>query len=419
MEKLHIKGGNKLYGTVKIGCAKNAYLPILAGAILCSGKVKLNNYPSYKDIINMTYILENLGAKKKLIDDCIELDMSDLKNYEIPSNLAMLTRSSIFSLGAILGRFKKARVAYPGGCDIGTRPIDLHLKGLRALNVKVSDKRGYINCDGSNMKGGTIHLDFPSVGATENIMMAGVLTKGVTKIINGAKEPEVVDLQNFLNKAGAKIKGAGTNVITIHGVDALKSVEYTPISDRIITGTYILACMICGGEIILENANLSHLEALTSKLHDNTCKIWQKNDKVIVSSSENVHKAITKIETMPYPGFPTDLQPQTVAMLSICKGTSVVIENLFETRFKYTNELIKMGADIIIKDRSAIIKGVEKLYGADVYATDLRGGAGLILAALRADGDTTIGNIYQIERGYENLEQNLANLGVDIKRISV
>ena len=418
MEKLHIKGGNKLYGTVKIGCAKNAYLPILAGAILCEGKVKLNNYPFYKDILNMTNILENLGAEKTLNDGCIELDMTNLTNYEIPSNLSMLTRSSIFSLGAILGRFKKAKVAYPGGCDIGTRPIDLHLKGLRALNVKLIDKRGYITCDGSNMKGGIVHLDFPSVGATENIMMAGVLTKGETKIINGAKEPEIEDLQNFLNKAGAKIKGAGTNIITIKGVEKLNSVEYTPISDRIITGTYIIACGICGGEIIIENANLNHLEALTDKLDKNCYKIWSKNNSIIINS-KGKHNAITKIETMPYPGFPTDLQPQIVAMLSTCKGTSVVVENLFETRYKYTNELIKMGADIIIKERNAIIKGVENLYGAEVYATDLRGGAGLVLAGLMADGYTTVGNVSQIERGYENFEQTLADLGADIKKISV
>lgn len=418
MEKLHIKGGNKLYGTVKIGCAKNSYLPILAGAILCEGKVKLNDYPLYKDILNMTNILENLGAEKKISGSCIELDMTSLTNYEIPSNLSMLTRSSIFSLGAILGRFKKARVAYPGGCDIGTRPIDLHLKGLRALNVRLIDKRGFITCDGSNMKGGVVHLDFPSVGATENIMMAGVLTKGITKIINGAKEPEIIDLQNFLNKAGAKIKGAGTNVITIKGVDKLNNVEYTPISDRIITGTYIIACAICGGELVLENANLHHLEALTDKLDADCCKIWNKNDKVIIEC-KGTHNAITKIETMPYPGFPTDLQPQIVAMLATCKGTSVVVENLFETRYKYTNELVKMGADIIIKERNAIIKGVNKLYGAEVYATDLRGGAGLVLAGLMADGYTTIGNIFQIERGYENLEQNFASLGADIKRITV
>lgn len=417
MEKLHIKGGNKLYGTVKIGCAKNAYLPILAGAILCEGKVKLYHYPLYKDILNMTNILENLGARKKIDGDCIELDMTNLNNYEIPSYLSMLTRSSIFSLGAILGRFKKAKVAYPGGCDIGTRPIDLHLKGLRALNVKLLDKRGYITCDGSNMKGGIVHLDFPSVGATENIMMAGVLTKGETKIINGAKEPEIEDLQNFLNKAGAKIKGAGTNVITIKGVEKLNSVEYTPISDRIITGTYIIACGICGGEIMLENANLNHLVALIDKLDKDCYKIWCKNDKVIISS-KGEHKAITKIETMPYPGFPTDLQPQIVAMLATCKGTSVVVENLFETRYKYTNELIKMGADIIIKERNAIIKGVDKLYGAEVYATDLRGGAGLVLAGLMADGYTTVGNVAQIERGYENFEQTLSSLGANITKIA-
>ncbi|MDD4815541.1 MAG: UDP-N-acetylglucosamine 1-carboxyvinyltransferase [Clostridia bacterium] len=417
MDKFYIRGGNKLWGAVKIGCAKNAYLPILAGSILCDGIVKLNKYPKYIDIIHMTEILENLGAKKRIEDNSLLLDMTNLNKSEIPSYLATLTRSSIFSLGAMLGRFKKAKVAYPGGCDIGARPIDLHLKGLSALNVKIVDKHGYISCDGANMKGGTVHLDFPSVGATENIMMAGVLAKGTTRIINCAKEPEIVDLQNFLNKAGAKVKGAGTSVITVVGVSKLDSVEYTPISDRIITGTYVLACTICGGEIELETTNGKHLEALFSKLNNNACKIWSKNDKIIVQSG-STHNAISKIETMPYPGFPTDLQAQMVAMLSTSKGTSVVIENLFETRYKYVGELIKMGADIIVKDRSAIIKGVDKLYGAEVFATDLRGGAGLVLAGLKANGYTKVDNISQIERGYENMEKDLAGLGAEIKRIS-
>ena len=277
MDKLYIKGGNSLFGSCKIACAKNAYLPILAGAILCDGKVTLKNYPNFLDITNMTNILENLGAKAKIQDKNLVLDMTSLNNYEIPHELATLTRSSIFSLGAILGRFKKARVAYPGGCEIGSRPIDLHLKGLEALNIKVLDRRGYITCDGENMRGGVVNLDFPSVGATENIMMAGATAKGVTKIINSAKEPEIVDLQNFLNSAGAKILGAGTSVITIQGVPKLHSVEYLPISDRIITGTYLLACAICGGEIELHNANIGHLDSLISKLSGNNCRFWNKS----------------------------------------------------------------------------------------------------------------------------------------------
>ena len=419
MEKLHIKGGNNLYGTVEIGSAKNAYLPILAGAILCSGKIELNNFPFYRDTINMTSILKELGAKIEIDDKKLFLDMQSLNKFEIPSQLAMLTRSSIFSLGAILGRFGKARVAYPGGCDIGSRPIDLHLKGLEKLGVKIIDKHGYITCDGRNLHGNLIHLDFPSVGATENIMMAGVLAKGTTKIVNAAKEPEVVDLQNFLNKAGARIRGAGTEVITIKGVEKLHDVSYTPITDRIIAGTYVLATCICGGEICLENVNPTHLQALTSKLTENnpSIKINSKNNCMFIKSCGKL-KAINKIETMPYPGFPTDLQPQMVALLSICEGTSVVVENLFETRYRYTTEFAKMGADIIIKDRSAIIKGVKNLYGAQVFASDLRGGAGLVLAGLIADGYTTIGNIEHIQRGYESIQTDLKKLGADIELVN-
>ena len=418
MDKLYIKGGNALFGSCKITSAKNAYLPILAGAILCDGKVTLKNYPKFLDIINMTNILEHLGAKTKLDNKNLILDMTSLKNYEIPQEFACLTRSSIFSLGAILGRFRKARVAYPGGCEIGSRPIDLHLKGLETLGVKVVDRRGYITCDGENMHGGIVHLDFPSVGATENIMMAGATAKGQTKIINCAKEPEIVDLQNFLNRAGAKISGAGSSVITIQGVQKLHSVEYSPISDRIITGTYLLACAICGGEIELTNTNIEHITSLISKLSNNNCKFWAKKGKIVMQSSRK-HKSISKIETMPYPGFPTDLQPQIVALLATAKGTSLVVENLFETRYKYVNELCKMGADILIKDRSAIIRGVPKLFGASVNSTDLRGGAGLVLAGLMADGFTTIGNIEQIDRGYANIEYDLSKLGAEIKRIHI
>lgn len=416
MDKLYIKGGNSLFGKCEISCAKNSYLPILAGSILCDGIVKLNNYPNFLDTNNMLKILDNLGAKTSINNKSLNLDMTGLKSYFIPSNLAGLTRSSFFCLGAILGRFKQAKVSYPGGCEIGARPIDLHLKGLKALNVKIIDRRGYITCDGKSMKAGIVHLDFPSVGATENIMMASVTTKGTTTIINPAKEPEIVDLQNFLNKAGAKIKGAGTSIITIKGVEKLNSVEYTPISDRIIAGTYILACIICGGEIQLENINPKHLISLISKLEDNTCKIWQYRDKIILQS-KRTHSAINKIETMPYPGFPTDLQPPIVAMLATANGTSVVTENLYETRFNYVNELIKMGADIIVKGRSAIIKGVPKLFGAEVFANDLRAGAGLVLAGLMADGYTTIDNGIQIRRGYEHIEQDLTNLGANIKLI--
>ncbi len=417
VDKILIKGGKQLFGEIGISSAKNAFLPILAGSILCSGNVVLHKYPKYDDVTNMVEILENLGGKKKIVDDALMLDMNNLTNFEIPKELACLTRSSIFSLGSILGRFKFAKVAYPGGCEIGARPIDLHIKGLQALNVKVVDRRGYLTCDGREMKGGNVHLDFPSVGATENIMMAGVLAKGKTKIFNAAKEPEIVDLQNFLNRAGAKIKGAGTSTISIEGVKSLHNVEYTPIPDRIIAGTYIIATVMCGGEVTLNGAKTEHLQSLISKLDNNSCKIITKGDKIKVTSSGRLN-SIAKIETMPYPGFPTDLQPQIMALQTISKGTSLIVENLFETRFKHTGELIKMGADILIEGRSAVVKGVNKLYGAEVVATDLRGGAGLVLAGLVADGYTTITNIGQINRGYESIENDLYSLGADIKRIN-
>ena len=266
------------------------------------------------------------------------------------------------------------------------------------------------------MRGGDVHRDFPIVGATENVMMAGVLSKGKTRIFNAAKEPEIVDLQNFLNKAGAKIKGAGTTTITIEGVEKLGSVEYTPIPDRIIAGTYILATAMCGGDVMFTNAKSEHLQALISKLDNNCCKISVKGDKIRVISNGR-HKSINKIETMPYPGFPTDLQPQIMALETISDGTCVIVENLFETRFKHVGELVKMGAQILVEGRSAVIKGVEKLYGAEVTATDLRGGAGLVLAGLVADGYTTISNIGQIKRGYESIESDLKKLGADIKKV--
>ena len=416
MDKIVVKGGNSLIGELEISSAKNSYLPILAGSILCSGEVVLHKYPKYDDVINMIEILENLGGKSQVQDSSLILDMKNLSGYEIPRELASLTRSSIFSLGSILGRFKYAKVAYPGGCEIGARPIDLHIKGLEALNVKVVDRRGYLTCDGKNMRGGDVHLDFPSVGATENVMMAGVLSKGKTRIFNAAKEPEIVDLQNFLNKAGAKIKGAGTTTITIEGVEKLGSVEYTPIPDRIIAGTYIIATAMCGGDVMLTNAKSEHLQALISKLDNNCCKICVKGDKIRVISNGR-HKSINKIETMPYPGFPTDLQPQIMALETISDGTCVIVENLFETRFKHVGELVKMGAQILVEGRSAVIKGVEKLYGAEVTATDLTGGAGLVLAGLVADGYTTISNIGQIKRGYESIESDLKKLGADIKKV--
>lgn len=425
MDKFIINGGKKLYGTAQITAAKNAYLPILAGCLLCDKPITLCQCPEYVDIVNMTKILENLGAKIKpetsdglIHNNCnLNIDCSSLSSSSIPQELASSLRSSIFSLGSILGKQKKAKVAYPGGCAIGARPIDLHIKGLRALNVKIVDKHGFLTCDGSNMKGGIVNLDFPSVGATENIILAATKTKGITKIINAAKEPEIVDLANFLNKFGAKIYGAGTSTITIEGVEKLGGGVYTPIPDRIVAGTYLIAALATGGQVELKNFRAEHNLALLEKIKQTNAKVKIKNNTLSIKF-DGRPKAIQEIETSPYPGFPTDLQSQMLALQTISKGSSIVVENLFETRFKHVPELVKMGANIVVKDRTAFVRGVEKLYGANVEAEDLRGGVALAIAGLVAGGHTTISNVNLIDRGYFKLEETLALLGADIKRIS-
>ena len=425
MDKFLIKGGKKLGGAARITSAKNAFLPILAGCILCDKPITLCECPEYVDIVNMTKILENLGAKVEtscpdgeIHNNCnLTIDCGNLCSSAISQELASCLRSSIFSLGSILGKQKKAKVAYPGGCAIGARPIDLHIKGLKALNVKIIDKHGYLTCDGSNMRGGVVNLDFPSVGATENIMLAATKTKGTTKIINAAKEPEIVDLANFLNKFGAKIYGAGTSTVTIEGVESLGGGTYTPIPDRIIAGTYLIAALALGGEVEFQNFRPEHNQALLEKVKQTNAKIKIKNNTLYVKI-DGRPKAISKIETSPYPGYPTDLQAQMLALQTISKGTSIVVENLFETRFKHVPELVKMGAEITVKDRTAIIRGVEKLYGANIEAADLRGGVALAIASLAASGHSTLSNVNLIDRGYYKFEKTFSLLGADIKRIS-
>lgn len=416
MEKFLIKGGNKLCGEIDVPCAKNSYLAILAGCMLCCGKVVLHKCPKFSDVTKMLEILKVLGCEISFIDDSVVIDASKAYNYEVPKVLAQEIRSSIFLLGAIVGKLKKARVCYPGGCEIGARPIDLHLKGLKDIGVKIKERHGYIDCDGSNLCGGVVHLDYPSVGATENIMMAGVFAKGTTIIYNPAKEPEIIDLQDFINSMGGKVYGAGSDIITIIGVEKLGNTEFTPISDRIIAGTYLIAGAICGGDITINNVNLEHNLALITKLKNSTCKIYCNNAKIrLVSDSMPI--SFGNVETMPYPGFPTDLQAQTMALQSVSKGTCIFTENLFEMRYKHVPELIKMGAKIKIKDRVAIVNGVDKLYGAEVNCYDLRGGAALTLAGLVAEGYTTLNDIRHIDRGYYKLEDALSSLGADIKRL--
>ncbi|MBQ2714420.1 MAG: UDP-N-acetylglucosamine 1-carboxyvinyltransferase, partial [Clostridia bacterium] len=341
MSKYVINGGRKLHGQIKIQGAKNAVLPIFAASVLCEGRVVIHNSPKIADCKNMLNILRALGSKVSDCQDCVVIDNENIENREITSTLARELRSSIFLLGPILARFKTAKVAYPGGCEIGLRPIDMHLKGLRELNVDIHEEAGYIYCDASDMRGSEVQLDLPSVGATENLMMASISAKGKTVIRNAAKEPEIVDLQNFLNKCGAKIEGAGTSVITVTGGCTLKGVEYVPIDDRIVAGTYLLATCMCGGEIELLGVNSANLYSLVSKLSKYACKIITNNDRIYIKVIDRM-SAVDIIETSPYPGFPTDLQAQTVAMLSLATGTSMMVENMFETRFKYIPELAKM-----------------------------------------------------------------------------
>lgn len=417
MEALYINGGRELNGSLEISSAKNSLLPILAGSIINSKSVILHKVAKFSDVMYMTKILESLGCIVKFENDTLIIDNSCADKFTVIDEFTKKVRSSIFMLGPLLCRFKKARVAYPGGCNIGNRPIDLHIKGLKNLNVKIEEKHGYIFCDGTNMKSGEVHLDFPSVGATENLIMASVCLKGTTTIYNAAREPEIEDLQNFLNAMGCKVSGAGSSTIIIEGVNELKEVEYTAIGDRIIAGTYLIACAMCGGNICLHGCEKEYSQALITKLKQSGASIKTKNRSIEINVKNRL-KSIPLLETQPYPGFPTDLQNQMLALQTISKGTSVIVENLFESRFKICNELSRMGADITIKDRMAIVKGVNKLYGASVVASDLRGGAGLVLAGLTAEGYTTIDDIYHIDRGYLSIEEDFCKLNAEIKRIN-
>lgn len=416
MDKFFINGGNKLYGKIKVDGAKNALLPILAAAIMVDGVVKLLEVPKYSDVLSMCDILKGLGAKIEWEGETLIIDSTSISAHTISTELANVVRSSIFALGPLLCRHKEAKVAYPGGCEIGLRPIDIHLGGLRALGTKIVEKNGYIYANGKDMEGCDIILDFPSVGATENIMMAAVLTKGITRIFNPAKEPEIVDLQDFLNACGGKVSGAGTNHIYIEGVESLHGCTYKVIPDRIAAGTYILMCAMCGGEIEVEGFRAYHNQALLSKLSQTACLIDVKDDKIKISS-DGRHESFHEIETAVYPGLPTDLQPQIMALQSVSKGFCLVVENLFESRFKHVPELIKMGADIRFKSSVCVVKGREKLYGAEVCSPDLRGGVALVMAGMFAEGYTTISDVRLIDRGYYKLEEKLSALGADIKRI--
>lgn len=418
MEKYIINGGNKLYGSVKIQTAKNSVLPILAATVLTDGKVKILNVPHISDVKNMVKILSCLGCKTVYENDNIIIDSSYADCFEIPSALAHELRSSVFLLGSVISRFKMAKIAYPGGCDIGLRPVDLHLTGLKRLGVEITERNGYILCKCDKLCGNEIMLDCPSVGATENIMLAAVKAEGTTVIKNAAREPEIEDLQKFLNCIGANVTGAGSGTIIIKGVKELKSCEFLPITDRIEAGTFLIAAAICGGEVCVDGVCSENLSSLLHKLRENGCKIYIKNDKIFLENHKRL-ASVKTIETQPYPGFPTDLQAQMTALCCICNGQSIITENLFETRFKYVPELRKMGADITVIDRNAFVRGVERFKGATVIAHDLRGGAALVLAGLASDGRSEVMGISHIDRGYGSFEYKLRNLGADIVRVTV
>lgn len=417
MENFLINGNNKLYGSIEVDSSKNAILPIMASAIMCSDKVTINNITYYEDVLNMISILEHLGVTLHKSEKSLIIDPTTINCFDIPLELASKLRASIFFLGPLLSVFKKNRVAYPGGCCIGARPIDIHINGLKKLGVKVLDRHGIVSCDGEGMRVANLCLPFPSVGATENLIMASVFLNGITTISGVAKEPEVVDLCNFLNKMGAKIIGAGTDTIHIYGVKRLQGGEYTPISDRIITGTYIFTSLATGGEVEITNCNPKFIVPILDLVANNTCKIFVNSDKIIIQAKGRLN-GFGKVETMPYPFFPTDLSQPLSALASISLGNTIIVENLFENRFMHIPELSKMGANITIKDRTAFIQGTEQLYGANVEASDLRGGVALVIAGLTANGYTTISNAQIIDRGYKNIEQKLSLLGADIKRIT-
>ena len=418
MDKFIIDGGGKLCGNVDVQSAKNTVLPLLAASVLTDEQVKIRNVPMINDVENMIHILSEVGCKIKRQKDYAVIDSSNAVSHEIPARLTRELRSSVFMLGSVLSRFHRAKISYPGGCDIGLRPIDLHLSGLKRLGVEIVEKDGYIDCRVNKLKGAEILLDFPSVGATENIILAAVKAEGYTVIRNAAKEPEIVDLQNFLNAMGGKVRGAGGGTVVIEGVKRLRGVEYEPMGDRIEAGTYLIATASCGGEICTRGVSAENIAALLHKLRENGCKIHTKNDKIWLVSSGKL-KSVDLVETMPFPGFPTDLQAQYAALCATAKGTTLVVENLFETRYRYAAELKRMGADITVRGRTAVIRGVEKLHGATVSASDLRGGAALVVAALNAEGQSSVFDLWHIDRGYADFEGKLRKLGAKIRRIRV
>lgn len=407
-----IEGGKRLEGEVSVSGSKNASLPILASTILNAGTTKLYNVPEIRDTKITQEILKFLGCKVKKNKGKIEIDSKEMNKKEIPEHLMHQMRSTVILAGAILGRFKEVTFSYPGGCDIGARPIDLHLKSFEKLGINIVENAGFIICKCDKIIGANIDLDFPSVGATENIILASVYAEGITNITNAAMEPEIVDLCNCLNKMGAKIEGAGTSNIKIIGVEKLKDISYNIMPDRIEAGSLLCMVAITGGKLKLNNVIIDNISPIINKLEEAGCKILKEKNSIYMEAPKKLKSV--DIKTMPYPGFPTDMQSVFASMLTMAKGTSVIVENIFENRYKYMSELKKMGAKVTVEGKTAIVKGVRKLSGARVFSTDLRGGAALVTAALAAKGKTEVLNIEYILRGYEGLDKKLKMLGANI-----
>lgn len=414
MEKLLIEGGVPLKGQIQVSGSKNAVLPIMAASLLSSGEIILHGVPDLEDVSVMAAALELLGAKVKRENDVLYIDSTSVDKFLLPEDVSRKMRASNLVMGSLLARFKQARVAFPGGCAIGSRPVDLHLKGFNQIGYSTSTERGFMEGILVRDGGGEVLLDFPSVGATENIMMAAVLTPGITMIRNAAREPEIIDLQNFLNRMGANIKGAGLDTIRIEGVNKLGGVEHTVIPDRIEAGTFMVAAAISRGDVWIENIVIDHLQALNAKLQEIGVEVLPRGKGCRVIG--HLHYNHTDIKTLPYPGFPTDMQPQMMALLLTAQGTSVVVETIFENRFMHVGELRRMGADIKIEGKVAIIKGSSNLEGTNVEASDLRAGAALISAGLYANGQTVITGLNHINRGYDNIHKKLEQLGAKISR---
>lgn len=416
MEQYIIKGGQPLKGEVSVGGAKNAALGILAAAIMTDETVTIENVPDVRDVRVMLRAIEGIGAQVKYVyNNTVQINGKSISDISVDGEYVKKIRASYYLIGALLGKYKRAEVALPGGCNIGTRPIDQHMKGFEALGADVKIEYGMIKTKANRLRGNHIYLDVVSVGATINIMMAAAMSEGKTIIENAAKEPHIVDVSNFLNAMGANIKGAGTDVIRITGVPRLHGTTYSIIPDQIEAGTFMFAAAATGGDVKINNVIPKHLEALTAKLVEIGCVVEEFDDAIRVIGKENLRP--TNIKTLPYPGFPTDMQPQMAVVLARAKGTSVITESIFENRFKYVDELARMGGNIKVEGNVAIIDGVQRLTGASVSAPDLRAGAALVIAGLVAEGYTQIEDIYYIQRGYEAFDEKLRSLGARIETV--